>query len=96
MFTMKELVAHRVLLAAAVLLRPAAEIVLVGCNSSFWFASRNVEPSEGSCRSRQTGIAKGEYTRAKSIDAQNNRLTVLRVDGSETTWCCNYFSLFGL
>jgi ATP-dependent exoDNAse (exonuclease V) alpha subunit len=36
--------------------------------------------------SRETGIAKGEYTRVKSIDAQNNRLTVLRVDGSVTTY----------
>ncbi|MGO9401990.1 MAG: MobF family relaxase [Terriglobales bacterium] len=36
--------------------------------------------------SRETGIRKGEYTRVKSIDAQNNRLTVLRVDGSETTY----------
>ncbi|MGO9404439.1 MAG: MobF family relaxase, partial [Terriglobales bacterium] len=36
--------------------------------------------------SRETGIQKGEYTRVKSIDAQNNRLTVLRVDGSETTY----------
>jgi len=36
--------------------------------------------------SRETGIKKGEYTRVKSIDAQNNRLTVLRVDGSETTY----------
>ena len=36
--------------------------------------------------SRETGIAKGEYTRVKSIDAQNNRLTVLRADGSETTY----------
>jgi hypothetical protein len=36
--------------------------------------------------SRETGIAKGDYTRVKSIDAQNNRLTVLRVDGSETTY----------
>jgi len=36
--------------------------------------------------SRETGIAKGHYTRVKSIDAQNNRLTVLRVDGSETTY----------
>ena len=36
--------------------------------------------------SRETGIAKGEYTRVKGIDAQNNRLTVLRVDGSETTY----------
>jgi ATP-dependent exoDNAse (exonuclease V) alpha subunit len=29
---------------------------------------------------------KGEYTRVKGIDAQNNRLTVLRADGSETTY----------
>ena len=36
--------------------------------------------------SRETGIAKGEYTRVTSIDAQNNQLTVLRVDGSETTY----------
>ncbi len=36
--------------------------------------------------SRETGIAKGEYARVKGIDAQNNRLTVLRVDGSETTY----------
>jgi len=36
--------------------------------------------------SRETGIAKGDYTRVKSIDAQNNRLTVLRVDGSVTTY----------
>ena len=36
--------------------------------------------------SRETGIAKGEYTRVKSIDAQNNQLTVLRADGSETTY----------
>ncbi len=36
--------------------------------------------------SRETGIAKGEYTRVKSIDAQNNRLTVLCADGSETTY----------
>jgi len=36
--------------------------------------------------SRETGIEKGEYTRVKGIDAQNNRLTVLRVDGSETTY----------
>jgi len=36
--------------------------------------------------SRETGIAKGSYTRVKSIDAQNNRLTVLRVDGSVTTY----------
>src|SRR5229473_3514931 len=36
--------------------------------------------------SRETGIQKDEYTRVKGIDAQNNRLTVLRVDGSETTY----------
>jgi ATP-dependent exoDNAse (exonuclease V) alpha subunit len=36
--------------------------------------------------SRETGIQKGEYTRVKSIDAQNNQLTVLRADGSETTY----------
>jgi conjugative relaxase-like TrwC/TraI family protein len=36
--------------------------------------------------SRETGIAIGEYARVKRIDAQNNRLTVLRADGSETTY----------
>src|SRR5450631_2945807 len=36
--------------------------------------------------SRETSIAKGEYARVKSIDAQNNRLTVLRENGSETTY----------
>ena len=36
--------------------------------------------------SRETGIEKGVYTRVRGIDAQNNRLTVLRVDGSETTY----------
>ncbi|MGA2005561.1 MAG: conjugal transfer protein, partial [Terriglobales bacterium] len=36
--------------------------------------------------SRETGIQKGEYTRVKSIDTQNNRLTVLRADGSETIY----------
>jgi len=36
--------------------------------------------------SRETGIEKGEYTRVKGIDAQNNRLTVLRVDGSVTAY----------
>ena len=36
--------------------------------------------------SRETGIAKGEYARVTAIDAQNNRLTVLRGDGSETTY----------
>ena len=75
MFPMKELVAHRVLLAAAVLLRPAAEIVLVSCNSSFWSASRNVDPSEGSRGSRETGIAKGEYPRVTRIDARNTHGT---------------------
>jgi ATP-dependent exoDNAse (exonuclease V) alpha subunit len=36
--------------------------------------------------SRETCIAKGEYTRVTGIDAQNNQLTVARVDGSETTY----------
>jgi conjugative relaxase-like TrwC/TraI family protein len=36
--------------------------------------------------SRETGIAKGEYTRVTGIDAQNNRLTVLRGNGNETTY----------
>jgi conjugative relaxase-like TrwC/TraI family protein len=36
--------------------------------------------------SQETGIKKGEYTRVRSIDPQNNRLTVLRVDGSEATY----------
>jgi conjugative relaxase-like TrwC/TraI family protein len=36
--------------------------------------------------SRETGIAKGEYTRVTCIDAQNNQLRVARVDGSETTY----------
>jgi conjugative relaxase-like TrwC/TraI family protein len=36
--------------------------------------------------SRETGIAKGEYTRVTAIDAQNNRLTVLRGNGSVTTY----------
>ena len=36
--------------------------------------------------SRETGIAKGDYTRVTGIDGQNNRLTVLRVDGSVTTY----------
>ena len=36
--------------------------------------------------SRETGIEKGEYTRVKSIDVQNNLLTVRRGDGSETTY----------
>jgi ATP-dependent exoDNAse (exonuclease V) alpha subunit len=36
--------------------------------------------------SKETGIERGEYTRVRSIDAQNNLLTVLRVDGSEKTY----------
>jgi ATP-dependent exoDNAse (exonuclease V) alpha subunit len=36
--------------------------------------------------SQETGIKKGEYTRVRSIDPQSNRLTVLRVDGSEATY----------
>jgi conjugative relaxase-like TrwC/TraI family protein len=36
--------------------------------------------------SRETGIARGEYACVKAIDAQNNRLTVLRADRSETTY----------
>ena len=36
--------------------------------------------------SQETGIEKGEYTRVVSIDARNNLLTVLRVDGSEQTY----------
>jgi conjugative relaxase-like TrwC/TraI family protein len=36
--------------------------------------------------SRETGIAKGEYTRVTGIDAQNNLLTVSRGNGSETTY----------
>jgi conjugative relaxase-like TrwC/TraI family protein len=36
--------------------------------------------------SKETGIEKGEYTRIASIDARNNTLTVLRVDGSELTY----------
>lgn len=37
-------------------------------------------------RSKETGIEKGEYTRVASIDALNNTLTLLRVDGSERTY----------
>jgi hypothetical protein len=48
--------------------------------------SRGIDILRYSRSSRETGIAKGDYTRVKSIDAQNNRLTVLRVDGSETTY----------
>jgi len=36
--------------------------------------------------SRETGIAKGEYTRVTGIDAQNNLLTVSRGNGSEMTY----------
>lgn len=36
--------------------------------------------------SNGTGIQKGEYTRVMNIDARNNLLTVLRVDGSERTY----------
>jgi conjugative relaxase-like TrwC/TraI family protein len=36
--------------------------------------------------SRETGIRKGEYARITGIDPQNNRLTVLRVDGRATTY----------
>jgi ATP-dependent exoDNAse (exonuclease V) alpha subunit len=36
--------------------------------------------------SKETGIEKGEYTRVKSVDAPNNLLTVVRVDGSEQTY----------
>ena len=36
--------------------------------------------------SRETGIEKGEYARVLDVNAQNNRLTVLRVDGREATY----------
>ena len=36
--------------------------------------------------SKETGIEKGEYARVKSVDAPNNLLTVVRIDGSETTY----------
>ena len=36
--------------------------------------------------SKETGIEKGEYTRVAGIDARNNLITVLRVDGSEATY----------
>jgi hypothetical protein len=36
--------------------------------------------------SRETGMAKGEYARVVGINAHNNLLTVLRADGSETTY----------
>ena len=36
--------------------------------------------------SQETGIGKGEYTRVKSIDAPNNRLTVELKDGAERTY----------
>jgi hypothetical protein len=35
--------------------------------------------------SKETGIDKGEYTRVKRVDAPNNLLTVVRVDGTERT-----------
>jgi conjugative relaxase-like TrwC/TraI family protein len=36
--------------------------------------------------SKETGIEKGEYARVKNVDAPNNLLTVVRVDGSEQTY----------
>ncbi len=36
--------------------------------------------------SRETRIKKDEYTRVTGVDAQNNRLTVMRADGSEQTY----------
>jgi conjugative relaxase-like TrwC/TraI family protein len=36
--------------------------------------------------SKETGIGKGEYAHVKSIDAQNNRLTVELHDGTERTY----------
>ena len=36
--------------------------------------------------SRETGFSKGEYTRVKSVDAANNRLTIELRDGSERTY----------
>jgi conjugative relaxase-like TrwC/TraI family protein len=36
--------------------------------------------------SQETGIAKGEYARVKSVDAPNNRLTVERKDGTEQSY----------
>ena len=36
--------------------------------------------------SKETGIDKGEYTRVRSVDAPNNLLTVVRVDGTERTY----------
>ena len=36
--------------------------------------------------SKETGIDKGEYAQVRSIDASNNRLTVLLKDGSERTY----------
>jgi ATP-dependent exoDNAse (exonuclease V) alpha subunit len=36
--------------------------------------------------SRETGLEKAEYTRVLNIDPENNRLTVIRADGSELTY----------
>ena len=36
--------------------------------------------------SKETGIEKGEYARVKSVDAPNNLITVVRIDGSEQTY----------
>ncbi len=36
--------------------------------------------------SKETGIGKGEYARVKSVDAAANRITVVRVDGTERTY----------
>ena len=36
--------------------------------------------------SKETGIERGEYARVKSVDAPNNLVTVVRIDGSEQTY----------
>jgi len=36
--------------------------------------------------SKETGIGKGEYARVVSVDADNNRLTVERKDGTEQSY----------
>jgi conjugative relaxase-like TrwC/TraI family protein len=36
--------------------------------------------------SKETGMERGEYARVKSVDAEKNLLTVVRVDGSELTY----------
>ena len=36
--------------------------------------------------SKETGIRKGEYARVKSVDAPNNIISVVRIDGSEQTY----------